>query len=91
MPWVKGSRLLPCQLIAYPPSSSGLRSGLAGSTAQKLVNYRITLVIVGDIVAYLDASNALRDWVRESNRNGDLWFVPDDGTLAARLVARPPE
>jgi hypothetical protein len=30
-------------------------------------------------------SGALRDWVRESNGRGDLWFVPGMDELATRL------
>ena len=87
--WGEGVTVVAVPVDRLSPEFFQLRSGLAGSIAQKLVNYRITLAIIGDIAAYLDASNALRDWVRESNRGDELWFVPDDGALAARLAARP--
>src|SRR5688572_9654724 len=45
-----------------------LRTGLAGAIMQKFVNYRVRLVIVGDISAHLAGSTALQDLVRESNR-----------------------
>ena len=65
-----------------------LRTGLAGVIAQKLVNYRITLAVLGDITDHLAASNALRDWVREANRSEEVWFLATDEELAARLAQR---
>jgi len=53
---------------------------------QKFVNYRLRLVIVGDIAAYTAGSTALRDLVTESNRGKQIWFVPDLDALAARLA-----
>ncbi|RVX41719.1 uncharacterized protein DUF4180 [Nonomuraea polychroma] len=61
-----------------------LRTGVAGEIAQKFVNYRIGLAIVGDISRFTDASQALRAWVLESNRGNHLWFVRDLAELAAR-------
>jgi hypothetical protein len=62
-----------------------LRSGVAGEVLQKLVNYRLRLAVVGDITAPVEASNALRDLVRESNRRRDVWFLPDMDALDERL------
>ena len=62
-----------------------LRTGLAGEIMQKFVNYRIRLVVVGDISAHTQVSTALRDLVTESNRGSQIWFVNDLGQLAARL------
>ncbi|WP_433428974.1 DUF4180 domain-containing protein [Nonomuraea sp. CA-141351] len=65
-----------------------LRTGVAGEIAQKFVNYRIGLAIVGDISRFTAASSALRDWVLESNRGDHIWFVGDLAELAARRSAR---
>jgi hypothetical protein len=62
-----------------------LRTGLAGEIMQKFVNYRVRLVIVGDIDRHLVASQALRDLVEESNRGRQIWFVADLDELDARL------
>jgi hypothetical protein len=62
-----------------------LRSGLAGEVMQKFVNYRVRLVIVGQVP---DAGTAFSDLVRESNRGRHVWFVRDLEELDARL-ARP--
>jgi hypothetical protein len=77
-------------LVAVPAGRLGpdffqLRTGLAGIVAQKFGTYRLKFAVIGDITAYLAASNALRDWVRESNRGHEIWFVPDLAALAARL------
>lgn len=61
-----------------------LRTGVAGEIAQKFVNYRLGLAIVGDISRFTEASAALRAWVLESNRGDQLWFVRDLAELAAR-------
>jgi hypothetical protein len=63
-----------------------LRTRVAGEITQKFVNYRLRLAIVGDISAYVARSTALRDFVAESNRGRQLWFVADDDELAARLA-----
>ena len=62
-----------------------LRSGLAGEIMQKFVNYQVRLAIVGDIAEHVEASDALRDLVRESNRGGHVWFVADLDELDAHL------
>ncbi|MFJ9623169.1 DUF4180 domain-containing protein [Streptomyces sp. NPDC101181] len=63
-----------------------LSSGFAGDVLQKFSTYRLRLVIVGDIGRHLAASAALPDLVREANRGGDVWFVPDLDTLTDRLA-----
>ena len=62
-----------------------LRTGVAGAVVQKFVNYRLRLVVVGDITEHVAASTALRDFVREANRGGQTWFVADEAELEARL------
>jgi Domain of unknown function (DUF4180) len=65
-----------------------LRTGLAGEVLQKFVNYRVRLVVLGDISAHTAASDALRDLVRESNRGDHIWFVTDLDELDTRFAAR---
>src|SRR5215470_2975031 len=64
------------------PEFFQLRSGLAGEFVQKVVNYQLKLVILGDISAYVSASDSLRDFVRESNRGSSVFFVSDLDALA---------
>ncbi|MCY0930409.1 DUF4180 domain-containing protein [Streptomyces sp. H27-H1] len=66
-----------------------LSGGLAGAIMQKFVNYRVRLVVVGDISHHLRSSSALRDLVRESNQGRHIWFLPDLGALADRLAPAP--
>jgi hypothetical protein len=78
------------EIVAIPASRLDsrfftLRTGFAGEIMQKFVNYRVRLVIVGDISAQTDASTALRDLVRESNRGSQVWFVTDLDELDGRL------
>jgi hypothetical protein len=61
-----------------------LSTGVAGEIAQKFVNYRLGLAIVGDVSRFTEASSALRAWVLESNRGDHIWFVRDLEELAAR-------
>jgi hypothetical protein len=62
-----------------------LRTGLAGEAIQKFVNYRIRLALIGDIARFVEASDALRDFVVESNRGDHVWFVMDLDALRAKL------
>ncbi|KOV63955.1 DUF4180 domain-containing protein [Streptomyces sp. MMG1121] len=62
-----------------------LRSGVAGDVVQKFVTYRLRLAVLGDIAAHVEASDALRDFVYESNQGGQLWFVADAAELDGRL------
>jgi hypothetical protein len=64
-----------------------LSTGLAGEVMQKFVNYRLRLVIVGDIERHLSASSALRALVHESNEGTHVWFVADLAELDTRLAA----
>ncbi|BCB83459.1 DUF4180 domain-containing protein [Phytohabitans suffuscus] len=68
------------------PEFFTLSNGLAGEFLQKLVNYRLRVAIVGDISAHVAASNALRDFVRESNRRGQNWFLATPAELSDRLA-----
>ena len=62
-----------------------LSTRVAGEVVQKLLDYRLRVVILGDIAPRLAASEALRDWVRECNRGSQVWFVADRDELARRL------
>lgn len=50
-----------------------LRTGMAGEILQKFSNYRMQLAIVGDFENV--ESKSLRDFIRESNRQGRIFFV----------------
>ena len=62
-----------------------LSSLLAGDILQKFVNYRVRVAILGDISEHVAASEALRDFVWESNRGEHVWFLADADELRTRL------
>lgn len=87
-----GDALGRAELVVVPvariaPAFFSLATGVAGAVVQKFVNYRLRLVVVGDVGEYVAASTALRDFVRECNRGTQTWFVADETELAARLRA----
>lgn len=78
------------RVVAIPVTRLGdgfltLSTRLAGEVIQKFVNYGFQVAFVGDISAAVAASDALRDFVRESNRGRHVWFVADMGELEAKL------
>jgi hypothetical protein len=80
------------QLVAIPVERLSadfftLSTRKAGLFIQKFTNYRVRLAIVGEIGAQVAASQALGDFVRESNRGQQVWFVRDMDELAAKLAA----
>ena len=77
-------------VVAVPVARLGpeffrLASGVAGAVVQKFVNYRLRLVVVGDLGRHGSAEGPLADWIREANGSRELWFVADDAELTRRL------
>jgi hypothetical protein len=66
-----------------------LRTRVAGEITQKFANYRVGMVVLGDISRHTTASSALRDFVRECNRGRQTWFLADVEELRERLNGRP--
>ena len=67
-------------LIAVPlsrlsPDFLNLRTGMAGHFLQKFINYGYRIAIIGDISSATLASQALRDFITESNRGGRVLFA----------------
>ena len=67
------------------PDFLTLSNRVAGGVIQKFVNYGVAVAFLGDVTAAVAASNALRDFVRESNRGRHVWFVADMAALEAKL------
>lgn len=63
-----------------------LSTRVAGDIIQKFVQYRVGVVVLGDISRHTSASTALRDFVRECNRGRQTWFLADTGELRERLT-----
>lgn len=66
-----------------------LNTRVAGAIIQKFVQYRVGLVVLGDISRHTEASSALRDFVRECNRGTHTWFLADAAELRERLAGSP--
>jgi hypothetical protein len=64
-----------------------LSTRVAGVIVQKFMNYRLRLVFVGDISPHLEASASFRDFVVETNRGEEVWFVASEAELDQRLSA----
>jgi hypothetical protein len=85
--WSEQANAVAVPVARLDPAVFDLSTRKAGDITQKLVNYRIRLVVIGDVSAFEAASGAFRDYVWESNRGSHVWFVPDEATLAKRLSA----
>ncbi|WP_337188926.1 DUF4180 domain-containing protein [Phenylobacterium sp.] len=60
----------------------------AGEAIQKFVNYGLKVAFVGDVSGPVAASDALRDFVRESNRGRHVWFVEHMAALEAKIASQ---
>ncbi|OGN42472.1 MAG: alpha/beta hydrolase [Caulobacterales bacterium RIFCSPHIGHO2_01_FULL_70_19] len=86
--WGQGADWLALPVARLGEGFLRLRTGIAGAVIQKFVTYQVRLAIVGDISMEMAGSDALRDFVRESNAGDRVWFVPDLPSLESRLSAR---
>ncbi len=62
-----------------------LSTRVAGDILQKFVNYRTKFAIIGDFSCY--TSKPLRDFIYESNRGREVFFVSIEDEAIARLTA----
>lgn len=67
----------------FHPDFFRLGTGLAGEILQKCSNYGLRLGIAGDFSKY--RSEALRAFINESNRTGQVLFLPSVEACLARL------
>ena len=86
--WAGEAAMVAIPVARLGPDFLHLSSRVAGEVIQKFVNYRMRVVIVGDIGAWTKRSGPLRDFVAESNRGQAVWFVADLAALAARTSDR---
>jgi hypothetical protein len=83
--WGTSASTIVVPVERFDPAFFDLRSGLLGEVTQKFANYRIRLVVLGDIADHVAESKAFRDYVRETNGGDQVWFVADEAELATRL------
>jgi len=60
-----------------------LSTRLAGEILQKFVNYQVKIAIVGDFSVY--TSKSLKDFIYESNKGKDIFFLPDEKQAVEKL------
>lgn len=60
-----------------------LRTKLAGEILQRFINYHVKIAIVGDFSEY--TSKSLKDFIYESNKGNDIFFLPDEKQAAEKL------
>lgn len=60
-----------------------LSKGIAGEILQKFINYQIKFAIYGDFSKY--TSKPLKDFIYESNKGKDIFFVSDADTAVKML------
>lgn len=80
-----GIDLVAIPVSRFAPDFFTLSNRLAGLFVQKLINYQLRIAFVGDLSAEIAASNALRDFVYESNKGNHVIFVRDADELAEKL------
>lgn len=62
-----------------------LKTRLAGEILQKFINYRVKMAIVGDFSVY--ESKSLKDFIYESNKGKDIFFLPNEEQAAEKLLS----
>ena len=62
-----------------------LKTGIAGEILQKFSNYQTKLAIVGDFSNY--NSKSLKDFIFESNKGSQVFFLSDEEEAIDRLHA----
>ncbi|MBQ7827763.1 MAG: DUF4180 domain-containing protein [Clostridia bacterium] len=63
-----------------------LSTCLAGEVLQKFINYGVRFAIYGDFSGY--TSKPLKDFIYESNKGKDVYFLPDPDSAVARLCGK---
>ena len=82
-----GARVVVIPVSRLEPGFLTLSTRIAGEVIQKFVNYGFQVAFVGDVSDAVAASDALRDFIRESNRGRHVWFVADLVALEVKLAA----
>lgn len=86
--WSEGASLIVVPVGRLDPAFFDLRSGFAGEFTQKLVNYRLRVAVLGSLDDAVPSAGPFADWVWESNRGEQVWFVDDAAELEKRLAER---
>jgi hypothetical protein len=63
-----------------------LKTRLAGEILHRLLLYKLRVAILGDVSQYVEKSTPFRDFVIESNRGNQLWFISSVEELGDKLL-----
>lgn len=86
--WAHEASWVAVPVASFGPEVFRLKTRIFGDIAQKFVNYRLGLAVIGDIPEPYAQSQALQDYIREVNQGPDIWFLASLDALAERLEAR---
>lgn len=78
-----GTNLLAVDKSAVSEDFFILSRGLAGEVLQKFINYHAKIAIFGDYSKY--TSKPLKDFIYESNKGKDIFFVATQDETVTRL------
>jgi hypothetical protein len=84
--WEERAKLLAIPVERLDADFFQLSTGIAGEIVQKFATYQMRVAIIGDISRYVEESKSLRDFVRETNRGDQLWFVVNREEIAEHLL-----
>ena len=73
---------------AFVPEFFILSKQIAGEVLEKFITYQMRLAIYGDFSKY--TSKPLKDFIYESNRGKDIFFVESQEQALRRLGAEQP-
>ena len=62
-----------------------LKTRVAGEMLHRLLLYKIHVAILGDVSRHVEESESFRDFVVESNRGNQIWFVSSVEELDEKL------
>ena len=68
---------------AVTESFFDLKTGVAGEILQKYTNYNMKIAMVGDYESY--TSKSLKDFIYESNKGSQVFFLDDEEEAIDRL------
>ena len=79
-----GTNLIAVDKEAFTEDFFVLSRGLAGEVLQKFINYQAKIAIFGDFSQY--TSKPLKDFIYESNKGQDIFFVSTKTEAVERLA-----
>lgn len=83
--WGTGAEVIVVPVNRLAPGFFELSNKWAGYFFQKMQNYHVRLVILGDISVHVSRSKAFADFVGEINRSGHHLFAFDRNDMEAKL------